>query len=211
MRTLRVAGWKLENRMFIIGDAIIEDDVIRSSFCCDVHQCRGACCCIEGGRGAPLENDEVQEIERAFPHVKRFLTERSLQTIHDHGLYEGRVDDFATPCNSGMECVFAYFDNGIARCSFERAFEEGLTGWKKPLSCHLFPIRIKKFGKDFVRYEQIDECRAGRQRGAVEQTPLVEFLREPLTRKYGTTWYASLHSHCGDAPHGQESAEPEIC
>jgi hypothetical protein len=188
--------------MFVIGEAVIDEAAGRASFCCDLPACRGACCTLPGWRGAPLEDDEVLEIAKAFPVVRQFLGEKSLRAIASQGLTEGSPGDFATPCVDGQECVFVYFEDGIARCSFERAYERGLTDWRKPLSCHLFPIRIRHIGKDFVRYEMIDECAPARRKGETEGVPLRDFLREPLVRRYGETWYRKFIEHC--TQRGQE-------
>ena len=182
--------------MFVIGEAIIDDVVAGASFCCDLKSCKGACCCINGGRGAPLEDHEVLEIQNALPFVKPYLSPKSVNAIERHGMFEGQPGDFATTCVEGHECVFAYFEGGIAGCSFERAFLEGNTTWRKPLSCHLFPLRIRRKGKDHIRYEQIDECGPGRARGVHDQVQLFEFLKEPLVRKYGEQWYAQLREYC---------------
>jgi hypothetical protein len=138
----------------------------------------------------------VLEIEKAYPAARQFLGERSIRAVASAGLTEGVSGDFATPCLEGEECVFVYFEQGIARCSFERAFEHGLTDWRKPLSCHLFPLRIRQFGKDFIRYEMIDECAPGRRKGETEKIPLREFLREPLIRRYGEAWYRKFIGEC---------------
>ena len=182
--------------MFEIGEAVIDDDAGTVSFCCDLPSCHGACCTLPGGRGAPLEDDEVLEIEKAYPVARQFLGEKSIRAVASAGLTEGVSGDFATPCLDGEECVFVYFEHGIARCSFERAFEHGLTDWRKPLSCHLFPLRIRQFGKDFIRYEMIDECAPGRRKGDTEKIPLREFLREPLIRRYGEAWYRKFIGEC---------------
>jgi hypothetical protein len=182
--------------MFVIGEAMIEDGIEKASFCCDLQACKGACCTLPGGRGAPLEDDEVLEIEKAFPIARRFLSELNLKTIEDDGMVDGVRGDFATTCIDAKECVFVFFEEGIAKCSFERAFEQGLTDWRKPISCHLFPIRIRHFGRDFLRYEEIDECAPGRARGSEQAVPLGDFLREPLTRKYGEQWYAQFIKYC---------------
>jgi len=182
--------------MFVIGEAVIDDAVAQASFCCNVRKCKGACCCIEGGRGAPLEDDEVLEIEKAYPVVKEYLSKQSNAVIETSGMYEGAPGTFATMCIDHRQCVFVYFEDGIARCSFERAYEEGKIEWRKPLSCHLFPIRIRGFGKDFLSYEMIDECQAGRELGMAKQIKLHDFLKEPLTRKYGENWYNSFVSMC---------------
>lgn len=182
--------------MFVIGEAVIDDNVARSTFCCDLQQCKGACCTLQGGRGAPLEDHEVLEIEKAYPIAKRYLGATSLNNIEQWGTHEGHSGNYATPCIQEKECVFAYFDEGIAYCSFERAYEEGLTDWRKPLSCHLFPIRIREFGRDHLRYEQIDECHGGRVLGETQQVSLYNFLKEPLTRKYGEEWYEKFVQYC---------------
>ncbi len=185
------------DRMFIIGEARIDDEVAHTSFCCDLHACKGACCCIEGGRGAPLEDDEVLEIQKAYPAIKQFLSEQSIRVIETSGLFEGTPGDFVTPCIEERDCVYVHYDAaGIARCSFERGFQENLIDWRKPLSCHLFPVRIRKYGNDHIRYEQIGECEGGRRFGEQKNIPLSDFLKESLTRKYGETWYKKFKTHC---------------
>lgn len=182
--------------MFVIGEAVIDETVGNASFCCDLNACRGACCCIEGVRGAPLEDDEVLEIKKAFHVVRHYLGEENISEIERSGMYEGRPGDFATTSVNGRECVFVYFDHGTAKCSFERAYNEGKLDWRKPLSCHLFPIRIKSSRPDVIRYERIQECSGGEKRGELENVKLVNFLREALTRKYGEEWYATFRDYC---------------
>ncbi len=175
--------------MFVIGKATVDDDVMQAAFCCDLAVCKGVCCCIEGGRGAPLEDGEVREIEKAFPVIRRFLSPASLRAIEAGGLVEGAPGDYVTMCVDRKECVFAYFEDGTARCSFERAFEEGLNDWPKPISCHLFPIRADGSGGNHLRYERIEECHSGRRRGESRRIMLCTFLKDPLIRKFGRPWY----------------------
>ncbi len=182
--------------MFIIGEAAVDDAVAAAHFCCDIELCKGACCTLEGGRGAPLDDDEVLEIVKAYPIIKKYLTEKNVQAIKTTGLYEGTPGEFATNCIEQRECVFVYRENGIAKCSFEKAYEMGEIEWRKPISCHLFPIRIRHFGKDFVRYEVIDECAAARDKGAEQCVPLHDFLKVPLLRKYGEVWYDKFRNYC---------------
>ncbi len=174
------------------------DEAIRAEkFCCDLEKCHGACCCIAGWRGAPVADSEQADMKAAVPFASRFLSERNLAILRANGAFEGRPGDYATVCVEDKECVFVYFDpQGIARCSFERAYEEGLTSWRKPLSCHLFPIRVRDREKETLEYEQIPECAAGRIRGVAEDVPLYDFLASPLTRKYGASWYAAFHDAC---------------
>jgi hypothetical protein len=182
--------------MFIIGEASIEDRLGGEKFACDPDACRGACCTLEGGRGAPLDDRELEEIRKAFPAVRRYLPPKSLEAIAKSGLFEGVPGDYATPCVESRECVYAFFDSGIARCSFERAFLAGETQWPKPVSCHLFPIRVRRFGLEFLHYEEIEECAPGRRRGTEEDIPLAEFLKEPLVRRFGTAWYRTFAAEC---------------
>jgi hypothetical protein len=188
--------------MFVIGEAVVEEEVRKASFCCDLQACRGACCTLPGGRGAPLENDETLEIEKAYPIARQFLSDTSRRAIEAQGMFDGVPGDLATTCIDMRECVFVFFEDGIARCAFERAYEKGLTDWRKPLSCHLFPIRVRHFGRDFVRYEEIDECAPGRASGEERKVPLSNFLREPLTRKYGEKWYAQFIKRCTESSAG---------
>ena len=183
--------------MFVIGEAVIDDAISRVSFQCDLTVCKGACCCIAGGRGAPLEDDEVREIHIALPVISRFLSERSLQALAAQGPVEGRPGDYATTCIGDRACVFVVMQDGIATCAFERAYREGLSRWPKPVSCHLFPIRVRQHGPDVLRYEEIAECEGGRRHGRRTGTPLAEFLREPLVRRFGPAWYEEFQRACG--------------
>ncbi len=195
--------------MFIISAAVIEDAVATTQFCCDLEMCKGACCTLEGGRGAPLEDDEVMEIQKAYPIVKRYLDEQNIRTIETAGFVDGAPGDFATRCIDNRECVFVYRENGIARCSFERAYLGGEIDWRKPLSCHLFPLRVRHFGRDFLRYETIDECAGGRTRGREQEIALSDFLREPLERKYGGAWYEKFRAYCAQKAAQQTHPIPE--
>jgi hypothetical protein len=180
--------------MFIVGDAILEDDLLDARFACDLEACRGACCCLEGGRGAPLADEEVLEIERAYPVIKDALPAAHRAVLDRAGLVDGGPGEFATTCVEDRACAFVYFDEGIARCAFERAYLDGRLSWRKPLSCHLFPIRVRRVFHDALRYEQIPECKPGRMKGTRDGVRLTSFLREPLTRAYGEPWFAELQA-----------------
>jgi hypothetical protein len=190
--------------MFIVGTAALEDDIRDASFCCDLTTCKGACCTLEGGRGAPLFDEEVAEIERAFPIIRRFLREESLRIIEAHGLVDGGPSDYVTPCIEHKECVYVVFQNGIAGCGFERAFHEGLISWQKPLSCHLFPLRVRTMVKDYVHYEQIEECAGGRRLGHERGIALSDFVRDALVRRFGEAWYAKFRASCANSEPQQQ-------
>jgi hypothetical protein len=182
--------------MFIIGDAVIDDVVGTASFRCDLSKCKGACCTLPGGRGAPLADEEVSEIQQAFPAAAKYLSARNLDVIATLGMVEGTPGSFATTCINDRDCVFVYYDGDVAKCSLERAYEEGVTGWRKPLSCHLFPIRVRSLGNDYLVYRAIEECKPARELGVASHTFLHDFLKEPLTRLFGEEWYARFIAQC---------------
>lgn len=149
---------------------------------------------MHGSRGAPLDDDEIARIEASLPFAVQYLDPVHRAYIDTHGYYEGKRGDYTTKCIDNRACVFVFYQNGIARCSLEQAFNNGESKWKKPISCHLFPIRISNGKPTMVRYEQIPECKPGVRKGELENIRLVQFLEEPLRRHFGDGWYLSLVS-----------------
>ncbi|HEV8538200.1 MAG TPA: DUF3109 family protein [Bacteroidota bacterium] len=182
--------------MFIIGEAVIEEQLAHEKFACNLTECKGACCTLPGGRGAPLEDDEVEELVKAYPFVSQYLPESRQDEITRHGMVEGTPGNYATACVDDNDCIFVIYEEGIARCAVERAYVEGRSQFRKPLSCHLFPIRISARGVSQLRYEQIPECHAARKQGRNLQIPLYDFLREALVRKFGEAWYDAFRHEC---------------
>jgi len=192
----------MDGPVFVVGNAFIEGAIREASFSCDLPACKGACCCLAGWRGAPLADDEVREIELAYPVIRKYLPPRSVATIEARGLVEGQPGDYATECVDEKECVFVYFEDGIAKCSFERAYLEGSLSWRKPLSCHLFPVRIRFTGREVLHYDEIPECTGGRSRGKAEGVRLYAFLRDSLVRRFGPEWYEEFREQCEDGSPG---------
>jgi hypothetical protein len=182
--------------MFIIGEAVIEDDVAHERFACDLSKCKGACCTLPGGRGAPLEDHEVAELQQAFPFAAPYLPADHLRAIAKHGMFEGVPGSYATVCVDDRACVFVFYEDGVAKCSLEQAHLDGSTRWRKPISCHLFPLRISKTVGGLVRYERITECRPAVDRGRSAGVPLHRFAEEALVRKYGAEWFVRFRSEC---------------
>jgi hypothetical protein len=178
--------------MVIIGEISVDNSVSETRFACDLNACKGACCTFPGGRGAPLNDNEVSEIAQAFPIMKDYLPAVHLETIEQEGLIDGEPGNYATQCVDGKACVFVYYDGDIAKCAFERAFYEKKTTWPKPISCHLFPIRIRKEGKE-IQYEYFSECVPALARGEKEDIPLHRFVSAPLERAFGMIWYQQLN------------------
>lgn len=180
--------------MLQIDETIISFDLFDEYFVCDLAKCKGACC-VEGDAGAPLEDDEIKKIEEILPVIWDDLSEKSKAIIKKQGVYY--IDEDNEPVTSivdGKECVFTYFDKqGICKCAIEKAYKEGKTDFVKPISCHLYPVRIQKY-KNFeaVNYHQWDICDCALKLGSKLQVPMYEFLKEPLERKFGQEWYEQL-------------------
>ena len=182
--------------MVVIGEAIIENRLIHERFACDLVKCKGACCSLPGGRGAPLDDGETLELERVLTFAKKYLSPRHLQILEQRGASEGEEGSRATTCVDDKDCIFVYHDAGISRCSIERAYLEGETAWRKPISCHLFPVRITPGNNVHLRYEHLPECSSALERGREEDIPLHEFLKDSLIRKFGQEWYDEFLRIC---------------
>ncbi len=178
--------------MIEIDSVWINGDVIDSKFCCNLDKCKGICCCLEGGKGAPIDENEIPILEKIYPLVKDELNPKSLAVIEKNGLYEGSDGEYYINCIDDEDCIFVYYENKIAKCILEKVFLEGRTDWKKPISCHLYPIRINKFGGDVLRYSKISECKPAVKFGKAKDVVMIDFLKEPLERKYGSEWYGKL-------------------
>ena len=179
--------------MLRIKDTLISMDVLEKHFICDLAKCKGACC-VKGDSGAPLEDEELPVMEEILPKVKPFLREEGIKAIEEQGPYMIDMDDdFVTPLIEGNECAYVVFENGIAKCGIEKAYNVGAIGFRKPLSCHLYPVRLKKYS-DFtaVNYDKWDICEPARDLGQKEQVPVYKFLEESLIRRFGNDWMRHL-------------------
>ena len=182
--------------MVEIQQTVIDETIARMKFACNLSACKGACCTLAGGTGAPLLDIELEHIQHAFPIIKSSLPKEHLESIRQFGLYEGRPGSYTTMCYNNHACVFVFYEDGIARCAFEKAFGEGTLNWKKPISCHLFPIKVSHGTLKHLRYERIAECDAALERGEHESIFLSAFLKEPLIRAFGLEWYKEYQLTC---------------
>tara|TARA_B100001115_G_scaffold179818_1_gene171203 strand:+ start:991 stop:1572 length:582 start_codon:yes stop_codon:yes gene_type:complete len=180
--------------MIQVDDKIISFDVFEKQFVCDISACKGACC-VEGDAGAPLTDNELDVLPYIYNEVKPYMRTEGIAEIEKQGFYVVDGDgDNTTPLVNNKECAFAVFDeNETARCTIEQAYNDGKIDFKKPISCHLFPIRIKEY-RDFdaVNYEAINICKPACDCGEQLQVPVYSFLKEPLIRLYGKEWYGKL-------------------
>lgn len=180
--------------MIQVDDVILSRDLFTTHFVCDLTSCKGACC-VEGDAGAPLEFDEIEQLEDELEEILPFLTAKGKQRIEEQGVFEVDTDgEYVTPLNDGKECAFTTFDDkGIAKCGIEEAYRSGKTNFMKPLSCHLYPIRVSSLGKyDALNYHQWDICKPACNCGIKLKVKVYEFLKQPLITKYGKAWYDQL-------------------
>lgn len=180
--------------MLQIDDTIISLDLLDQRFVCDLDTCKGICC-IEGDDGAPLEEEEVKIIEDLLPIIWDDLTEVSKALIKKQGV--SYIDSDGEPVTSivnGEECVFTYTDaQGQCKCAIEKAYREGKTDFYKPISCHLYPVRLQKYEEyTAVNYHQWSVCNCARKLGGKLGVPVYQFLKEPLIRKFGKEWFEEL-------------------
>ncbi len=181
--------------MIEIGKSIVSLDVFKKKFVCDLNACKGACC-VHGDSGAPLDAEEEALLEAAYPAAKKYMREDGIAAIETQGFAVVDEDgDLVTPLiEAGGACAYVYFEeDGTAKCAIEKANLNGETSWKKPLSCHLYPIRIKKYARfEAVQFHEWDICEPACACGEQLNVPVYAFLKEPLIRKYGADWYAEL-------------------
>jgi len=180
--------------MILVGNTVISDDIKDNFFVCNLEKCKGACC-VEGDLGAPLEKEELKQLEEAFPAVEPYLNKEGRKAISEQGLYIFDSDgDYSTPTVNGWECAYAvYDDKGILKCGIEQAYNDKKTSFRKPISCHLYPIRIQKYDNyEAINYDRWHICSPACSLGKELHVPLYKFLKEALIRKFGEEWYQEL-------------------
>ena len=181
--------------MLQIGDRVVSLELLEEKFICDLEKCQGYCC-VDGESGAPLDAGEKELIEISYPRFKSYLRKESQESIEKQGFAVTDSDgDLVTPLLNGEECVYAIFENGIAKCGIEKAYFEKKISFRKPISCHLYPIRLKNlYDKvEAVNYHRWGVCDPARELGCKKNVRVYEFLKDALIRKYGEDWYNELN------------------
>ncbi|MCE7071540.1 DUF3109 family protein [Dyadobacter sp. CY327] len=180
--------------MILIDNTCISDDIEDQLFVCNLDKCKGACC-VEGDSGAPLDEDELAILDEIYPHVEPYLTQAGKDVIAKEGTYTKDWDgDYVTPIINGKECAYALYDErGILKCGIEQAYNDGKIAYKKPISCHLYPIRVTKYEQyHALNYDRWEICSPACTLGAELGVPVYKFLKDPLIRAYGPKWYNQL-------------------
>ena len=179
--------------MIVLDKTTISDDLRRVQFVCNIKKCKGACC-VEGDAGAPLLDEEIGLLEDCLDEVKANMRPEGLRVIEQVGVYEYDMSaQLVTPLVNGRECAFANFTDGIAWCAIERTWEQKKISFRKPVSCHLYPVRITDYDTfEAVNYHEWHICRPALVNGRRNEVPLYVFLKDALTRRYGKKWYDAL-------------------
>ncbi|MEX0289920.1 MAG: DUF3109 family protein [Flavobacteriaceae bacterium] len=180
--------------MFQLGKTIVSEEILEQDFVCNLNACKGACC-IDGEAGAPLEDSETEILVDIFKEVRPFLREAGVAAIEQQGAFvKGDDGEWETPLIDKSECAYViYSSSGIAKCGLEEAYNQGATSWKKPVSCHLYPVRVKEYTKlTAVNYHKWQICDPACALGEELKVPIYKFVKEALIRKFGEQWYTEL-------------------
>jgi hypothetical protein len=181
--------------MIIIDNTSVSDDLYLVKFSCQLQRCLGACC-VAGDAGAPMDEEEISILEDDLDVIKPYMTEQGINTVDERGVFDYDIHGkFVTSLVNDGECAFANFKDGIAYCSIEKAYSEGRTKFRKPVSCHLYPVRITVYQNFMaVNYEKWNICKPALKIGNRDGVPLYKFLKPALVRKFGLIWYDKLEA-----------------
>lgn len=183
--------------MIILGDCILSDELYEEQFVCDLPVCKGGCC-VEGDAGAPLTGEETLILARIASQLIPYMIPEGLAAIDKQGYWvQDEEGELTTPLVEGRQCAYVFFDDaGIAKCAIEKAWEQGLVDFQKPISCHLYPIRVKKYPHyEALNYHRWPLCDCARVKGKGAGVRVYRFLKDALIRKYGVEWYDDLEAY----------------
>lgn len=184
--------------MFEIGDTLVSHDLAERFFCCNIDACLGACC-IEGDTGAPITQEEYESLKKALPAIWEDLLPRAQEEIKENGVgYIDQTGELVTQIVDGRNCVFStYRSGGVCICAIEQAYRAGRLNWRKPISCYLYPARIKKKPTfTAVNYDRWKICKIAEVMGRKQNIRLYQFLKAPLIERFGQQWYDELVANC---------------
>jgi len=184
--------------MFDINGTLVSLELVERFFLCDLEHCLGACC-IEGDAGAPITKEEYKKIKEVLPAIWDDLLPRAQEQIKEHGVaYIDQEGEMVTQLIDGANCVFTCYEpGGLCSCAIEKAYRAGRINWRKPISCYLYPVRVKQYsGYAAVNYDRWKICKCAEVLGRARKVRLYEFLREPLIERFGQEWYDLLVANC---------------
>ena len=180
--------------MFQLGKTIVSEELLKEEFVCNISACKGECC-VAGDAGAPLVKEEVKILENIFEKVKPYMSKKGIDAVLEQGTsIITPSGDLETPLVNDKECVYVVFDDkGVACCAIEQAYNSGVIDWKKPISCHLYPVRVQDYSEfSAVNYDRWSICSDACSLGKELKVPVYKFVKEALIRKFGKDWYDNL-------------------
>lgn len=180
--------------MFQLGKTIVSENILSNDFACNLSACKGACC-VDGDAGAPLNKEETQQLQSIYPKLKSYIRQEGIEAIENQGVFVTTEDgEFETPLIDGEDCAYVIFDeHQTALCGIEEAYNQGDIDWKKPVSCHLYPVIVKDYSEfSAVNYHKWHICDDACSLGKELQIPIYKFVKEALIRKFGPQWYEEL-------------------
>ena len=180
--------------MIEVDGKIVSDDILTECFACDIARCKGECC-VDGNSGAPLEMEEADILEEEYENYKPYMTPEGIESVERQGFMVVDCDgDYTTPLVDDAECAYSYRENGITLCAIEKAFREGKCSFRKPISCHLYPIRLINLSNGTIglNYHRWNVCLSACENGRKLGIPVYKSLREPIIRRFGEEFYKAL-------------------
>jgi hypothetical protein len=172
-----------------IDDIVLNTEIVHSNFTCDLGKCKGACCTMESPFGAPITKEEIEDIQKILPTVLDYLPKLHVNEIEKKNFWVKQQDELMTRSINNRACVFVYYEGDIAKCAIEKANKDGKINVMKPISCHLFPIRISNFAGPVLRYEKYRECQPAVEKGRKTMIKVIDFCRDALERHLGKEWF----------------------
>lgn len=195
--------------MIEIDDKIVSTDILTTPFLCDIRKCKGICC-VEGNAGAPLEMDEVDTLEQEFEAYRKYMKPEGVEAVERDGFMVIDSDgDYTTPLINDCECAYSYQEGGVTLCAIERAYKSGETTFVKPISCHLYPIRLTTFSNGTIglNYHRWAVCSSALECGQDLGVPMFQMLKEPIIRRFGAEFFDALvaaHEYIGQTEQENE-------
>jgi len=172
-----------------IDNIYINAEIVDTNFTCDLGKCKGACCTMESEYGAPITQSEIEEINKNLPSIIEYLPKEHIKEIEQNGFWMKKDNELMTRSLNNRACVFVTYEGDIAKCGIEQAYRQGKIDFIKPVSCHLFPIRVSNFGGPVLRFEKYSECAPALEKGKNTQIKIIDFCRDALQREFGESFF----------------------
>lgn len=178
-----------------LDNVVIDKMIFEAHFACDLSKCKGICCVIKGTLGAPITLEEINIIDKIIPDITSYFEKPKLDYMYSNGFYEKFGDNYYLKTLNGDDCLFSYYDSDIAKCIFQKAYLDKQIDFKKPISCDLFPIRMYKGDKIYLKYEKISECKSAIIYGNDKKIRLFDFVRDALVRVFGSQFVDKIKNN----------------